>query len=73
LLALKYYDLYTTKRDWFLPRYVALLKNGFDKPPAEMLHQFLEIDFTGSELLKGDLDLLGRRLDQLEVTLDGKK
>ncbi len=47
LLALKYYDLYTTKREWFVPRYMALLKNGFNHPPAELLKQFLEIDLSG--------------------------
>ena len=35
LLALKYYDLYTTRREWFVPRYIALLKNGFNQPPAD--------------------------------------
>jgi oligoendopeptidase F len=67
LLALKYYDLYTTKRDWFVPRYVALLKNGFNEPPAELLQRFLGIDLSGPALLKDDLELLSRRLDQLEA------
>ncbi len=67
LLALKYYELYTTKREWFVPRYVALLKNGFDKTPAELLHQFLEIDLSGPGLLDSDLQLLNARLDQLEA------
>ena len=30
LLALKYYDLYTARPEWFVPRYMALLKNGFN-------------------------------------------
>jgi oligoendopeptidase F len=66
LLALKYYDLYITKRDWFVPRYLALLKNGFNQPPAELLSQFLGIDLSGPALLNDDLVLLDRRLDQLE-------
>jgi oligoendopeptidase F len=68
LLALKYYNLYTTRREWFVPRYFALLKNGFNQPPAELLHQFLGIDFSGTALLNDDLVLLGRRLEQLEET-----
>lgn len=68
LLALKYYDLYTTRREWFVPRYVALLKNGFNQPPAELLHRFLGIDFSGSSLLNDDLALLNRRLDQLQAS-----
>lgn len=68
LLALKYYDLYTTRREWFVPRYVALLKNGFNQAPAELLHRFLGIDFSGSSPLNDDLALLNRRLDQLQKT-----
>jgi oligoendopeptidase F len=67
LLALKYYDLYTTRREWFVPRYIALLKNGFDRTPAELLRQFLEIDLSGPGLLDSDLRLLNGRLDQLQT------
>jgi oligoendopeptidase F len=66
LLALKYYELYTTRREWFVPRYIALLKNGFDKTPAELLRQFLDIDLSGPGLLDSDLRLLNGRLDQME-------
>jgi len=72
LLALKYYDLYRTRREWFVPRYIALLKNGFNRPPAELLQQFLGIDLSGTALLNGNLGLLSRRLDQLEENPDGK-
>jgi oligoendopeptidase F len=66
LLALKYYDLYTTRREWFAPRYIALLKNGFNHPPAELLSKFFSLDLSGAALLNEDLELLNRRLDQLE-------
>ncbi len=72
LLALKYYHLYTTRRDWFVPRYVALLKNGFDAPPAELLKRFLEIDLSGPSLLDDDLEVLNSRLDQLETSSAAK-
>ncbi len=64
-LALKYYQLYTTRPEWFVPRYLALLKNGFNAPPAELLNQFLGVDLSGPTLLNDDLDLLNNRLDQL--------
>lgn len=67
LLALKYFQLYSTRREWFVPRYVALLKNGFDETPQELLKRFLQIDFSDSSLLKDDLELLNRRLDDLEA------
>jgi oligoendopeptidase F len=72
LLALKYYDLYTTRRGWFLPRYIALLKNGFSQPPKELLDHFLDINLSGPALLKDDLGLLSRRLDQLEASPAGQ-
>src|SRR5580692_3172563 len=65
LLALKYYQLYTADREHFLPRYIALLKNGFDAPPAVLLQQYLNINLFDDSLLKDDLLLLNRRLDQL--------
>jgi oligoendopeptidase F len=46
---------------------MALLKNGFNQSPAELLHQFLDIDLSGPTLLNDDLTLLNRRLDQLGV------
>jgi oligoendopeptidase F len=67
LLALKYYQLYAADREHFQPRYIALLKNGFDAPPAVLLRQYLNIDLFDDSLLKDDLVLLNRRLDQLEA------
>ena len=66
LLALKYYQLYTADRQHFVPRYVALLKNGFNAPPDALLKKFLNIDLFSPELLNDDLELLKRRTEQLE-------
>jgi oligoendopeptidase F len=66
LLALKYYQLYTANREDFAPRYAALLKNGFDAPPAELLKRFLNVDLFSPSLLSDDLDLLDQRLRLLE-------
>jgi oligoendopeptidase F len=66
LLALKYYQLYSRDREAFVPRYIALLKNGFDAPPAALLKKFLDIDLFDSSLLTDDLNLLDHRLKQLE-------
>jgi oligoendopeptidase F len=67
LLALKYFQLYSRDREAFVPRYVALLKNGFDAPPATLLKKFLDIDSLAPSLLKDDLNLLDQRLRQLET------
>jgi oligoendopeptidase F len=66
LLALKYFQLYSRDRDSFVPRYIALLKNGFDAPPAVLLKKFLDIDLLDSSLLTDDLHVLDERLKQLE-------
>lgn len=66
LLALKYYQLYAANRAEFVPRYIALLKNGFDAPPAELLKRFLNVDLFDQSLLADDLDLLNRGMSQLE-------
>ncbi|MGB9233432.1 MAG: M3 family metallopeptidase [Terriglobales bacterium] len=68
LLALKYYQLYSSNGAEFIPRYIALLKNGFDAPPATLLKRFLNIDMFSPSLLTDDLDLLNARLNQLETT-----
>ena len=68
LLALKYFQLYSTNREQFLPRYIALLKNGFDAPPGVLLKHFLNIELFDGSLLSDDLVLLNRRLDQLETS-----
>ncbi|HZU42360.1 MAG TPA: M3 family metallopeptidase [Terriglobales bacterium] len=66
LLALKYYQLYQTDREHFVPRYVAFLKNGFDAPPAVLLKKFLGIDLFSPQLLTDDINLLNSRLKQLD-------
>ncbi len=66
LLALKYFQLYSQRPDWFASHYLALLENGFDRPPAELLRNFLEIDLEGDSLLADDLQLLDKRLRVLE-------
>jgi oligoendopeptidase F len=68
LLALKYFQLYSTNREQFLPRYIALLKKGFDAPPGVMLKHFLNIELFDGSLLSDVLGLLNRRLDQLEAS-----
>jgi oligoendopeptidase F len=66
LLALKYFQLYSRDRAAFVPRYIATLKNGFDASPATLLKKFLDIDLLAPSLLTDDLNLLDRRLKELE-------
>jgi len=66
LLALKYFQLQSKSPDWFASHYLALLENGFDRPPSELLHDFLGIDLNADSLLADDLQLLDERLRALE-------
>ena len=70
LLALKYYQLYLADPKEFAPRYVQLLRNGFDAPAPVLLKRFLNIDLDGRSLLADDVPLLERRLRELEEPAD---
>ncbi len=52
LLALKYLEMYTSDRQAFVPRYIALMKNGFNAPAAVLLKQFLGIDLNGPDFVR---------------------
>jgi oligoendopeptidase F len=67
LLALKYYSLFQSNPKDFVPRYIALLRNGFDAPPAALLEKFLHIQLSGPQLLNDDLRLLAQRFQELEA------
>ena len=65
LLALKYYEMYTRDPAGFVPRYVALMKNGFDAPPDILLKRHLGIDPRDPRLLADAVRLLGEKVDLL--------
>src|ERR1041385_2928222 len=51
LLALNFYDMYLRDAEHFIPRYLALMKNGFDAPPAVLLKRFLDLDVNDPKLV----------------------
>lgn len=67
MLALKYFQLYKEKPDWFLPRYRAFLANGFDDTPQHLLKRFLGIDLAGPGLVNDAVSVVNRRLKDLET------
>jgi oligoendopeptidase F len=67
MLALKYYEMYLQAADKFLPRYIALMSNGFDAPPAILLKRFLDIGLNDPGLVTNALDVLGKKLKLLEA------
>jgi oligoendopeptidase F len=67
MLALKYFQLFKEKPDWFLPRYRALLENGFDDTPQHLLGKFLGIDPDSPALLDSAVHVVDGRLRALEA------
>jgi len=66
LLALNFYTMYLRDRRHFVPRYIALMKNGFDAPPAILLKRFLNLDLRDPRLLTNALSAIEERLNLLE-------
>lgn len=67
LLALKYYELYRQDPKGFAKKYVAMVENGFDRPAAALLKDFLGINLSDPALLKGTFDLLRKEFDTVRV------
>lgn len=66
ILALKFYEMYTRDREHFVPRYNALMRNGFDAPPAVLLKRFLDIDLNDPRLVSNALSVLEEKVSLLE-------
>jgi oligoendopeptidase F len=66
MLALEYYTMLHADRRGFARRYVALLSNGFDGTPAELLRRFLGIDLDDPGLLDDAVAVLTGKLDDLQ-------
>ena len=66
MLALKFYEMYTRDPEHFVPRYIALMKNGFDAPPAILLKRFLDIDIHNPALVSNALSMIEKKVDLLE-------
>ena len=58
LLALKYFTQFEADPKSFSPRYVALLKNGFNDSPAALERRFLGIDLSDEKALVADATAL---------------
>src|SRR5262249_53337151 len=66
MLGLEYYRMLQTDPQDFAKRYVALMANGFDGPPAELLHRFLGIDLDDPALLTDAVTVLNTKIDALQ-------
>jgi oligoendopeptidase F len=66
LLALKFYEMYKRDSEHFTPRYIALMRNGFDAPPPILLKRFLDIDVHDPRLVSNALSVVEDRINLLE-------
>jgi oligoendopeptidase F len=66
LLALKFYEMYSRDPRSFAPRYIALMKNGFDAPPEVLLKRYLDISLRDPRILTDAVRLLESKVDALE-------
>ncbi|RPI28605.1 MAG: hypothetical protein EHM61_04565 [Acidobacteria bacterium] len=67
LLALKYYEMFTRDPNQFLPRYLGLMRNGFNAPPDVLLKRYLDIDLHDPGLVTDAVRLLQDKVDLLEA------
>ena len=67
LLSLKYYEMYTKDPKTFVPRYLSMMRNGFDDEPAVLLKKFLDIDINDPNLLKDGMGLLEKKTSELKA------
>jgi oligoendopeptidase F len=66
VLALKYYQLYNQNKDLFRKNYSALLKNGFNSSPQELLKNFLGIDIDSPELVTDAISIIKIKVGQFD-------
>lgn len=73
LLALKFYEMYTNDPKDFVPRYIALMRNGFDAPPEVLLKRFLRVDLHDPHLLSDALKIVEEKVNLLEKSYQEEK
>ena len=73
LLALNFYAMYLRDAEHFVPRYIALMKNGFNAPPAILLKRFLDMDVNDPRLVSNALTIVEEKVSLLEKNYQGVK
>ncbi len=68
LLADAYFVQYKKDPKGFVPRYLALMRNGFDGSPNDLLRRFLGFDLDDPKLVAGSAALVRTRMPELRAT-----
>jgi oligoendopeptidase F len=66
LLALNFYEMYSRDPERFMPRYLALMRNGFDAPPKTLLKRFLDLNLDDPRLMTNALRVIEDKVNLLE-------
>jgi oligoendopeptidase F len=72
LLALEFYEKYNRDPKDFVPRYIALMRNGFDAPPEVLLKRFLDIDLHDPQLVTNALHIVEDKVNLLEKSYENR-
>ena len=67
LLGLYYFSMYQQNRNSFIPKYNALLRNGYDQAPDEILKKFLNISIKDKKLVDLSLQVLREKISEYEA------
>jgi len=60
--------MYRQDPEHFAPRYIALMKNGFDAPPQVLLKRFLDLDLRDPRLFVDAMSVFEDKVNLLEKT-----
>jgi oligoendopeptidase F len=66
VLALNFYEMYLRDPQGFVPRYIALIKNGFNATPQILLKRFLDLDLNDPRLIGNALRVVEDKVNLLE-------
>ena len=58
--------MYRRDLEHFVPRYISLMRNGFDASPEVLLKSFLDIDLHDPRLVTNALSVVAEKIDLLE-------
>lgn len=58
----------TRDPEQFIPRYIALMRNGFDAPPTTLLKRYLDIDLNDPRLASDAFGVTERKVNLLEAS-----
>lgn len=67
VIALRLYAMERNDPKDFAARYVALMRNGYNAPPAALLKKFLGIDLDDPKMMDTAVKILRRRVEELDA------